>query len=285
MKVVVLGPTGVGKTKMSIELAKWLNADVINLDAVQVYKDLNIGSAKVTREEMEGVKHYLLDIKSPDEEYNVRDFQKGAREIFEKNPHKNFIVVGGTGLYASALFYDYVFLNDKDITLDKYTNEELYDIIKKKDKDIDIHVNNRVRMERILKRNNVKKEAKLLYDDVVFVGLTTDRENLYNIINKRVDKMIDDGLIEEVKYLKDKYKDSLVLKRAIGYKEVIEYLDGNINKEEMIDLIKKNSRHYAKRQYTWFNNKMGLKWFTVDYEDFNKTIESVKEYIISCHKH
>ena len=250
-----------------------------------MYKDLNIGSAKVTREEMEGVKHYLLDIKSPDEEYNVRDFQKGAREIFEKNPHKNFIVVGGTGLYASALFYDYVFLNDKDITLDKYTNEELYDIIKKKDKDIDIHVNNRVRMERILKRNNVKKEAKLLYDDVVFVGLTTDRENLYSIINKRVDKMIDDGLIEEVKCLKDKYKDSLVLKRAIGYKEVIEYLDGNINKEEMIDLIKKNSRHYAKRQYTWFNNKMDLKWFTVDYEDFNKTIESVKEYIISCHKH
>lgn len=285
MKVVVLGPTGVGKTKMSIELAKWLNADVINLDAVQVYKDLNIGSAKVTREEMEGVKHYLLDIKSPDEEYNVRDFQKGAREIFEKNPHKNFIVVGGTGLYASALFYDYVFLNDKDITLDKYTNEELYDIIKKNDKDIDIHVNNRVRMERILKRNDVKKEAKLLYDDVVFVGLTTDRENLYSIINKRVDKMIDDGLIEEVKCLKDKYKDSLVLKRAIGYKEVIEYLDGNINKEEMIDLIKKNSRHYAKRQYTWFNNKMDLKWFTVDYEDFNKTIESVKEYIISCHKH
>ena len=97
--------------------------------------------------------------------------------------------------------------------------------------------------------------------------------------------MIDDGLIEEVKCLKDKYKDSLVLKRAIGYKEVIEYLDGNINKEEMIDLIKKNSRHYAKRQYTWFNNKMDLKWFTVDYEDFNKTIESVKEYIISCHKH
>ena len=286
MIVVIVGPTGVGKTKMSIELAKYLDAPVINADAVQVYKGLDIGSAKVTKDEMDGVKHYLIDIKDIDEEYNVKEYQNDVRKILEEYKNKNVIICGGTGLYISAVLMDYRFYEDENNeTYEGYSNEELYEMVLKKDKNSQIDKNNRIRMVRFLNKKMVDVvEPKLLYPNVLFIGLTTSRDKLYQRINERVDKMFNDGLVKEVKYLYAKNPNSLILNRAIGYKEVISYLNGEIYEEEAKDLIKKNSRHYAKRQYTWFNNKINVKWFDVDFNNFDKTIENVKSYIDSCNK-
>ena len=281
MKIFIMGPTGVGKTKLSIALAKEFDAYVINCDAVQVYKKLNIGSAKVTEEEKCGIKHFLFDIKEPDQEYNVKDYQKDLRELFDKYKDKNLVIVGGTGLYATAGAYDYRFYeDDNDVDYSEYSLDLLYDLALKKDKGCNIDRNNRVRLERFLKKNITEKvEPVLLYKDSVFIGLTTERSKLYDIINNRVDKMIENGLVNEVKDLYSKYPDSLILKRAIGYKEIIDYLNNKITLDEAIELVKKNSRHYAKRQYTWFNNKMDIKWFMVNFDDFSKTIEEVKNYV------
>lgn len=283
MKIFIMGPTGVGKTKLSVELAKIYDAYIINCDAVQVYKGLDIGSAKVTEEEKCGIKHFLFDIKNPDEEYSVKDYQTDLRNLFDKYPKKNLIIVGGTGLYATAGAYDYRFNDEEKKDYSKFNNEELYSLALEKDKNCKIDKNNRVRLERFLQKDITSLVApKLLYPDAHFIGLTTSRENLYQIINKRVDKMVKDGLIDEVKELYKKYPNSLILKRAIGYKEIIEYLDNKISLEKSIDEIKKNSRHYAKRQYTWFNNKMDIKWFEVNFNNFNETIDNVKDYLNSC---
>lgn len=273
MNIVILGPTGVGKTKLSIELAKLLNEEIINGDSVQVYKGLDIGSGKVTEEEKEGIVHHLLDIKSPDEYYSVKDYQDDIRNFLDK---KEYIICGGTGLYINAALYDYEF--EKETTTNEYndlTNEELYELCKKKDPNMDIHINNRKRLVRFL--NKELKDVKplsLLYPNTVFIGLTMPREVLYERINKRVDVMISDGLVSEVKELYEKYPNSRILHSAIGYKEIIEYLDGKITLEKAIDDIKQNSRHYAKRQYTWFNNKMDVKWF-----DVSKGYKDIIEYI------
>lgn len=281
MIVAIVGPTGVGKTKMSVELAKRYNAIIINADAVQVYKGLNIGSAKATEEEKDGVKHFLLDFKEPSENYTVSDYQKDAREIIAKYKDRNIIFCGGTGLYLCAALMDYRFYEDiSNETYDDLTNAELYELALKKDKNVNIDKNNRVRLIRFLNKNQKEVvEPKLMYDNVFFVGLTTNRDNLYDIINNRVDKMFAMGLVEEVANLVKKYPSSRVLNSAIGYKEVIPYLRGEYTLEETKELIKKNSRHYAKRQYTWFNNKMNVEWFLVDYADFNKTIDEVARFI------
>lgn len=281
MIVAIVGPTGVGKTKMSVELAKRYNAIIINADAVQVYKGLNIGSAKATEEEKDGVKHFLLDFKEPSENYTVSDYQKDAREIIAKYKDRNIIFCGGTGLYLCAALMDYRFYEDiSNETYDDLTNAELYELALKKDKNVKIAKNNRVRLIRFLNKNPKEVvEPKLMYDNVFFVGLTTNRDNLYDIINNRVDKMFAMGLVEEVANLVKKYPNSRVLNSAIGYKEVISYLRGEYTLEETKELIKKNSRHYAKRQYTWFNNKMDVKWFLVNYAEFDKTIDMVKKYI------
>lgn len=281
MIVAIVGPTGVGKTKMSVELAKRYNAIIINADAVQVYKELNIGSAKATEEEKDGVKHFLLDFKEPSENYTVSDYQKDAREIIAKYKDRNIIFCGGTGLYLCAALMDYRFYEDiSNETYDDLTNAELYELALKKDKNVKIAKNNRVRLIRFLNKNPKEVvEPKLMYDNVFFVGLTTNRDNLYDIINNRVDKMFAMGLVEEVANLVKKYPSSRVLNSAIGYKEVIPYLRGEYTLEETKELIKKNSRHYAKRQYTWFNNKMNVEWFLVDYADFNKTIDEVARFI------
>ena len=286
MIIAVVGPTGVGKTKMSIELAKEYNAAIINCDAVQIYKYLDIGSAKVCEDEKEGIKHYLLDIKNPNENYTVKDYQIDARKIIENNKDKNLIFCGGTGLYLCAALMDYRFYEDESSeNYDNLNNEELYKLALKKDKSCPIDKNNRVRLIRFLNKKNIEVvEPKLLYENVLFIGLTTDRENLYKIINKRVDLMFENGLLEEVKNLYKKYPNSRVLKSAIGYKEVIKYLNNEITLEECIEEIKKLSRHYAKRQYTWFNNKMNIKWFDVDYNNFENTISNVKKYINNCIK-
>lgn len=281
MIIVITGPTGVGKTKMSIELAKKLDAIIINADAVQIYKELNIGSAKVTNDEMAGIKHYLLDIKNVNEEYSVKDYQDDLRKLLEEYKDKNVIIVGGTGLYICAGLMDYRFNDDiNDYNYDDLTNEELYNLVVKEDKNTKLDKNNRIRLIRYLKKDKSNiVEPNLLYNNVYFIGLTTDRSNLYKIIDNRVDKMINNGLINEVEGLLKKYPDSKILKRAIGYKEIISYLNNDITLEEATDLIKKNSRHYAKRQYTWFNNKMNIKWFNVDYNNFNNTINDVEKYL------
>ena len=279
MIIAVVGPTGVGKTKLSVMLAKKYNGIVINADACQIYSELNIGTAKIKEEEKEGIDHLLFDIKYPNEFYSVSDYQNDLRSLLDKYKDRNIIVVGGTGLYLSAAFYDYEFKEIQKEDYSNYSNEELLKLCQEKDANCDIHVNNRIRLENFLKRvDEPKKDAKLLYD-VKFIGLTTDRLHLYERINKRVEEMFEEGLIEEVENLLDKYGEVNILKRAIGYKEVIKYLNSEITKEECLELIQKNSRHYAKRQYTWFNNKMDVKWFLVDFNNFNNTYEKVINYI------
>ena len=281
MILCIVGPTGVGKTKLSIELAKRYNGIVVNADSMQVYKELNIGTAKVTENEKENIKHFLFDIKEPTEMYTVYDYQKDLRNIIDNNKDKNIIIVGGTGLYIKAGLYNYVFETENDInnTYDNLTNEELYNLVLIKDPNTFIHINKRKRMIRFLnKKETVKDKDKLLYN-VKFIGLTTSREILYDRINKRVDDMIKNGLIEEVKSLYDKNIRSKAIMTGIGYKELYDYFDGNISLEDAINLIKQRSRHYAKRQYTWFNNQMDIKWFDVDFDDFNNTINEVINYI------
>ena len=221
MIYVVVGPTGVGKTKLSVMLAKKLDAVVFNADSMQVYKELNIGTAKIKKEEMEGVPHYLFDIVSISDEFNAFKYQQMGRQLLDKFNDKNIVIVGGTGLYIKALLYDYTFDENEN-------------------------------------RN------KKLYDFKIF-GLTRDRTHLYQIINDRVDQMISNGLIEEAKSLFIKNYDKRALNTAIGYKEIFSYFKGDLSKEEAIEKIKQNSRHYAKRQYTFFNNQFdNIKWYNVD---------------------
>ena len=281
--ICVVGPTGVGKTKLSIMLAKKYNAVVINADACQIYKGMDIGTAKVTREEKEGVPHFLFDIKNPDEEYTVYDYQKDLRELLYRYSSSNIILVGGSGLYLTAGLYDYEFSEKEIKDLEGFSNEELFDMCKDINEEVDIHPNNRRRLENYLQNTtHSTKEPKLLYDNVHFIGLTTDRDTLYDRINLRVDKMFEQGLIEEVRNLKNTYGKTKVLGSAIGYKEIIDHIDEKLSLEDaikIIETIKQNSRHYAKRQYTWFENKQDVNWFTTDYDNFNNTYDKVVEYI------
>ena len=295
MIVVVTGPTGVGKTKLSIELAKKYNAEVVNGDSVQIYKGLDIGSAKVTNEEMNGIIHHLFDIRDVFEEYSIFDYQRDCRKLIDdiSSRGKNIVIVGGTGLYIKSALYDYTLEEDKVIndTYDGVDTNELYNRLIELDKDIDIDRNNRRRIIRALNYyltynksiSENKSGNKLLYD-AIFVGLTTDRELLYDRINKRVDIMINDGLLDEVKNFYDKGLRYKPLLSAIGYKELFDYFDGNISLDIAIDLIKRNSRRYAKRQYTFFNNQFNIRWFNVDFDDFNKTVISVFDYIDNVSK-
>ena len=281
MIICIVGPTGVGKTKMSVELAKKYNAIIINCDATQVYKELDIGSAKATTEEKQDIPHYLLDFKNIDENYTVYDYQKDARKIIEENKDKNIIFVGGTALYLKAALYDYRFPEESELpkSYEEYTNEEIYELALKKDPNVAIHPNNRKRLIRFLNKESVAiVEPKPLYKHLI-IGLTTNREHLYNIINSRVDKMMESGLEEEVRAFYDKNIKLKPVLTAIGYKELYHYFDGTITKEEAVDTIKKNSRHYAKRQYTFLNNQLDVNWFEVDYNDFDKTINEVEEFI------
>ena len=281
MILCIVGPTGVGKTKLSVELAKKYNAIVVNGDSMQVYKELNIGTAKVTEEEKEGIEHKLFDIVNPTEMYTVYDYQKDLRNILDNNKNKNIIIVGGTGLYIKAGLYNYIFETENNIDnkYDKLTNEELYDLALKKDKDCNIHINNRKRLIRFLNKTETAQDKDKLLYDVIFIGLTTDRETLYERINKRVDIMIENGLLEEVKSLYDKNIRSKAILTGIGYKELYEYFDGKISLDNAIELIKQRSRHYAKRQYTWFNNQMDINWFNVDFDNFNNTVNNVIKFI------
>lgn len=281
MILCIVGPTGVGKTKLSVELAKKYNGIIINVDAMQVYIGMNIGTAKIKEEEKEGIPHYLFDIKDVKENYTVFDYQKDARKIIEKNQDKNIIFVGGTGLYLKACLYSYEF-NKEEYSMksyDKLTNEEVYELVKKKDPNMNIHLHNRKRLIRFLNKENIEiPAAKPLYN-AIYIGLTCERNMLYERINKRVDLMFNEGLEKEVRLFYDQKINSKALSTAIGYKELFRYFDGEITLDEAKDLIKKNSRHYAKRQYTWFNNQMDITWFNVDFDNFNNIVQEVEKYI------
>lgn len=286
--IVIVGPTGVGKTKLSIELAKRLDAEIINGDSVAIYKDLNIGSAKPTIEEMEGIPHHLIDIKEVTYDYSVYDYQIDCRKAIDDitSRGKRVIIVGGTGLYIKAALYDYNFT--KGTTNNQYenlTNEEILDKISKYDLYLSstLEVNNRQRLVRVLNKLENKEvftnnKDKLLYP-IKVIGLTTDRDYLYERINKRVDIMINNGLLDEINSLKDKYKSSRILNSGIGYKEFYDYLFNSKDLDSVIESIKQDSRRFAKRQYTFFNHQFDTKWIEVDFSNFNNTIEEVMNYI------
>ena len=284
--IVIVGPTGIGKTKLSIELAKKLDAEVINGDSVSIYKDLDIGSAKPTLEEREGIPHHLIDIRDVEEDYTVFDYQKDVRQKIEEitSHNKRVIIVGGTGLYIKAGLYNYTFT--EGTTYNQYedmTNQEILDRIKKFKVVETPDVNNRKRLVRLLNKveNNEdlsKNKDELLYN-IKTIGLTTPREILYERINKRVDIMINNGLLEEINSLKDRYPNSRILNSGIGYKEFYDYLYNDKSLETVIEEIKQNSRRFAKRQYTFFKHQFDTTWFEVDLNNFDKTINEVLDFI------
>ena len=288
--IVIVGPTGVGKTKMSIELAKRFDGEVINADSTQVYRGLDIATAKVTEEEKDGVLHHLLDIKNIDEDYTVYHYQQDARKVIDDilSRGKTPIMVGGTGLYIKAALYDYQFSEEvKDaIDYEQFDNETLYQKLLEVDSKTDIHPNNRKRMIRALQYYEVHKEPISLKEKTeriliphIMIGLTMNRARLYDRINERVDEMIAHGLLDEARKIYDTKIRSKAVMTPIGYKELFSYFDGTQSLEECIALMKQRSRHYAKRQYTWFRNQMKVQWFDVDLDHFDQTVEEVKRYI------
>ena len=281
--IVICGPTASGKTALSIELAKKINGEIVSCDSMQIYKDMNIGTAKPTIEEMQGIKHYLLDFIEPDKRYSVAEFKKDAEKAIEEilAKEKTPIVVGGTGLYVDSLIYG---IEYQDIQLDEEYRKELELIVNEKGlgilyeqaKQIDeqamkkISSNDKKRIMRVLEiykatgKNKTEQEMEsrkneVKYDFKVFL-LNMDREVLYDRINKRVDIMIEQGLIEEVKNIIQKYSEFPTAMQGLGYKEVVEYLNGKCSKEEMIEKIKMETRRYAKRQLTWFRKNKQTIW-------------------------
>lgn len=284
--IVIVGPTGVGKTKLSIELAKKIDAEIINGDSVSIYKKLDIGSAKPSIEERDGIVHHLIDIRNVLEDYSVYDYQKDVRELIKdiNSRGKRIIIVGGTGLYIKAALYNYKFQEGTPYNnYSKLTNDELFKEIKKYNIDNIPDINNRRRLERLLTRLENDEEITNNKDELLYpirvIGLTTDRELLYKRINDRVDKMINNGLVDEIKSLRDYYSNSRILNSAIGYKEFYDYLYKDKDINLVIDEIKQNSRRFAKRQYTFFKHQFDVEWFDVDFNNFNNTIDEIYNYI------
>lgn len=274
--LVIAGPTASGKTSFSIELAKRLNTEIISGDSIQVYKGFDIGSGKVTEAEKEGVPHHLIDILEPGIQYSVKDFQKEARTLID-NSSKPMIIAGGTGLYLKACLYDYVFTDEeaspRNEKYDQYTNHELYEMLVERDpvQAEKIHENNRQRVLRSLTvlDNTGKRQSEIIDEqnhepiyDFFIAGCTMAREELYERINLRVKMMIEKGLEQEVKGLLAKgitFEDPAM--KGIGYREWADYFNGNLSITEVEALIARNSRRYAKRQYTWLNHQMPVHWF------------------------
>ena len=276
--LVIVGPTAVGKTDFGIRCANTFDGEIISGDSIQIYRGLDIGSAKPDNKELSEAKHYLIDIKDPDENYSVKQFQELGRKYIDEISEKGKlpIIVGGTGLYIKACLYDYVFFDEEeeDYQYPDKSNEELYELLRQKDPEAleKIHVNNRKRLIRALNiyekhhegisSIKAKQEHKPVYDCLI-IGLTAEKEILYERINSRVDKMVEDGLIEEIGGLLkrgiDFDKQSM---QGIGYKEFRPYYNKEKTLEECIEDVKTNSRHFAKRQYTFFNNQLDVKWYT-----------------------
>lgn len=288
--LVIVGPTGVGKTSFSIYLAKKYNGEIISGDSIQIYKGLNIGSAKIKENEKQGIPHHLINIKEANDTYSVKEFQELGREkidlLFKSN--KLPIIVGGTGLYIKALLYDYTFFEEenKDDQFTNMTNEEIYKEIEKTDPKslLNIHINNRKRLVRalnIIKKHNTglsnikdKQTHKPIYD-IKIIGLTKDKDILLQMVDKRIDKMIEDGLLDEIHALLDKgitFQNQSM--QAIGYKEFKDYFEKTKTLEECIKDTKTHTHQFIKRQYTWFKNQMNVEW----YKDIEDAKESIKNW-------
>ena len=285
MIFVVMGPTCSGKTEVANTLMDRFNCETINFDAFQVYKDMNIGTSKLEKKDQHYSRYHLLDFVSPESTFSVKEYQSAARDCLSDilSRSENVVMVGGTGLYLKATLFDYDFPNEDDNVdvsdLEKMSNEELYSLLKENDLEASksIHVNNRKRILRALaisRTNDLKSERIarqnhcLIYpkEKIRFLFLSPNRELLYKSINDRVIKMMDDGLIDEVKSLLDRYQLSLTAIQGIGYKEVIDYLDKKITYDECVALIQKRTRNYAKRQVTFFKNQF-------DYEIYSSKEE------------
>lgn len=262
--IVIYGPTAVGKSAIGVQLAKLINGEIISADSMQIYKHLNIGSAKVTNQEMQGIKHYLIDIKDPNEDYSVSDFCDDANKCIEEiiSKGKTPIIVGGTGLYIKSLIngYDFAKVNKQTNfrdSLNDLTNEEIYDKILKIDSTTQVDKNNRHRLIRTLEKlvfgNGKATKNGTKYNFKLF-AIVDDRQKIYERINARVDKMLNAGLLDEAKYLLSLNlpEDNLAMK-AIGYKEIFPYLRGKDTLENCLTLLKQKSRNYAKRQFTFLN--------------------------------
>jgi len=291
--IILTGPTAVGKSELSIKLAKAINGEIISADSIQVYKELNIGSAKIMPEEMQGIRHYLIDVLKPTEDFNVFIFKKMAKEAIEDiiSRGKIPIIVGGTGFYIQSIIYDIDFDEEDNskirLELEELAREKGNDYIHGELAKVDkasamkIHPNNTKRVIRALEyyrlnnkpislHNETERAKEAVFDAKYFV-LNDKRELLYERINKRVDKMIQLGLVEEVISLLDKGLDSSYNSmQGIGYKEIVEYLDGKCSLDEAVDNIKKNTRHFAKRQLTWFRREENVNWiekYEYNYDD------------------
>lgn len=294
MIILIGGPTASGKSEVALELCKLLNGEIINGDAFQIYRHMDIGTAKPSLKEREEVKHHLFDIRNPDETYNIKDYQKDARNVIDDilKRGKLPIIVGGTGLYQLSLLYDYDFKDEDEINLDdlaQLNNHELHQYLKSIDPKSSekIHENNRKRVLRAIaiyrstgetKSSLIDKQShSLIYDDVIMVGIDCNRDVLYERINSRVDDMVENGLFQEVEALIKKYGTNQRAFDAIGYKESISYLTKQCSKEEAILEIKKHTRNYAKRQVTFFKNKFEMNWFP--------SKEDIKSYILERIEH
>lgn len=291
--LVIVGPTAIGKTGFSIEAAKRYDGEIISGDSVQVYRGFDIGSGKISKEDMQGIRHYLIDMIDYHEEYNVALFQKEARKAIEEIAKRGHLpmIVGGTGLYIKATLYDYTFDEEKeaDNPYDDMSNEDIYARLKEVDPEClnKIHINNRKRLVRALniyEKNNrgiseniAAQRHEMIYDALI-IGLTTNREAVYTRINNRVDEMINNGLVEEIRSLLDKgvsFDDKPM--EAIGYRQFREYFEGDKSLEMTVKEIKRDTRRFAKRQYTWFNNQTPIEWFDID--DLDKAFIRIGQWL------
>lgn len=293
--IVIAGPTGVGKTDLSLKLAKELDCEIISADSAQVYKEMNIGTAKISEEEMRGIKHYMLDVLEPTRKYSVGDYQKEVDEILKQTEErgKGVILTGGTGLYINSITDGLSDLPSADEELRKKLSEmpieELYRELENLDKEAaeTIHINNRKRVERALEVCLItnQKFSELSKQNIknnnysfIKLCLTRDRENLYKRIDKRVEIMMEQGLYKEVEFLYKKYGGETLRKiNIIGYSEFIDFFEGRITFEKAIEDIKRNSRRYAKRQLTWFRNQKDYIWFDLDKVKEDEIIKEIKE--------
>lgn len=294
---IITGPTAAGKTDISLSIAKKINGEIISADSMQIYKELNIGTAKIKENEMEGITHHLIDFIRVDEDYSVAKFQRQAKEIVSDiiSRGKTPMLVGGTGLYINSIIYDLDFSNTKSNTslrkeLSELSNEKLYEMLKEKDPASAerIHLNDTKRLIRRLEILNSGGEETGEYNfrkvsssyDAVMIGITMNRDKLYENINKRVDIMISNGLLEEAKVLYEKYGEKLYDLKVIGYKELIEYFKGMTDVNTAIETIKRNTRRFAKRQLTWFNREKDIKWFNKsEYDSYELFKDDVLSYI------
>jgi tRNA dimethylallyltransferase len=301
--IIILGPTASGKTKLSIELAKKIDGEIISADSMQIYKYMNIGTAKPDMEERAGIKHYLIDEVNPDEEFSVARFQQLAlnyiKEILGKGKHP--IITGGTGLYINSLIYNINFsetISDWELReklkqeAEEKGNQFLHDRLTAVDPAAaaKIHVNDLKRIIRALEVYEYTKKPISYHQEVsktippehnyIIIGLTMDRERLYERINKRVDLMLEKGLVEEVKKLVSMgYDKNAIAMQGLGYKEILQYIRGEKLLDEVIYILQRDTRHYAKRQMTWFRRIPGVHWVNVDCMDQQEILKNVSDYL------